>query len=588
MGIIPPYMLKNLVDKAVVLDVPGFVRFLCYAAVFLALGFIAMYFGKYSDGRLAALFSRDFKNHIARHIQQLPVSFIDRYRTGDLVSRLEEDMGRTTQLVNDMPGYLCQPLLMIGAIIYMSLLNWKLMLASIIFVPVSSFLFDKINKPIQTHSRQLMEEKSKANSMLQDFIAGIYIVKAFNLQNVLREKFGKTIRCIETKGMKIEKLNALLIPVFLFLRLTPQLVVPLYGGYLAFKGEISVGTLLSFGLLIGFVFGPAESMLRLAGQVRETKPAFERIMEIAGHAVEIGKGEAPDAEKGSPVLNFSNVSFKYDKEKYVLKNVSFEIPRGKVTALAGPSGSGKSTIIRLICGFYDNYEGNIEVFGKDMRSCDILKLRENISLMPQEAFLFPASVYENISYGKPGTAYEEVMGAARAADLDEFVKGLPDGYKTVISERGGNLSGGQCQRIALARGILKGAPLFLLDEPASALDAHSERIIREAVFRFAENRTILVVAHRLSTIRNADHIIVLDNGTIAEQGRHEDLISRDTLYRKLYISQADENICQSGGYVSQAGEHACQTDKYDCRTDKYTSRADGYPGNAGADPAKEV
>jgi len=361
--------------------------------------------------------------------------------------------------------------------------------------------------------------------------------------------------------------------------------------------------LFSFGTFIGYVFDTVESMFGLLGKMREAKPAFDRISEIIDHPTEKYDGlvptdgrintSAPDiavAESHTPAaggesavnvafketdsndsienltpavrgnlseygnnieyspIEFDQVCFSYDNKTDVLKNVSFKLEKNKTTALVGASGSGKSTIIKLICGFYNVHGGTIKIYGKDLDKCNIKKVRELISLMSQDVYLFPATIKENISLGRNDASPEEIIEAAKMANAHNFIMKLPDGYNTVVGEMGNNLSGGQCQRIMLARAILKNAPILLLDEPTAYLDTQSEKLLQEALERFMENRTVLAIAHQLSTIKNADRVIVLNNGSIVEEGCHESLINGDTIYKRLYHEQMEQykksDICQ--------------------------------------------
>lgn len=532
-----PYLMQHLMNTAVNSDYSMFKKYLYLAGILIVLGTVVTFFQKYYTSRCSITFMHDMRNNIASHVQDLPIHVLKNYDSGDIVSRMNNDLQIICNFFKTIPEFIFQPVLMIVSIIYMLTISWKLLIATLILIPISSIIFDKINKPIEVYSKELMEESSTINSMLQDAIGGMYILKAFNLKKVLTSKFITVTDNIKSKGLKISKLNAYLTPIFLALRLIPQLVCPLYGGYLALNKEISLGDLFAFSVLISYVFNPIESILQFLSQLRETKPAFNRIIQLIEEPVENKDGIVAKAHAHSVPLEFNNITFSYDDKTNILNKVSFKLKKGSTTAIVGPSGTGKSTILKLICKFYAPSDGTIKIFGNNITLCTDESIRSLLSYMSQESYLYPVTIAENIGIGKYGAAMEDIINAAKAANAHDFIMQLPDGYNTILGERGGNLSGGQCQRISLARMILKDAPIVLLDEPTSALDTKSEALIQEALQEFTANKTVLIVAHKLSTIKDADQIIVLNGDNIENCGTHEELMKKDNLYKKLYLNQ---------------------------------------------------
>jgi ABC-type multidrug transport system fused ATPase/permease subunit len=291
--------------------------------------------------------------------------------------------------------------------------------------------------------------------------------------------------------------------------------------------------------LIWMVFIPVETMLGWMRHLREVAPAVERIFEILDQPVENGHYRDFQPVTDAPALAFKLVSFQYNGDAKILDEFSFSLDKGKIAALVGSSGCGKSTVLKLLCGFYRPQSGQVHIGGNDIFQSDMRDARKQVSLVSQETYLFPTTIAENIAYGRLGATEDEIIAAAKAANAHDFISAQPDGYETQVGEWGTKLSGGERQRIALARAILKDAPILLLDEPTSALDAQSEAIVQEALDRFMLGRTVLVVAHRLSTIKNVDEIVVLDEGRLQERGTHEQLMGSDTRYRRLYLKQTD-------------------------------------------------
>jgi subfamily B ATP-binding cassette protein MsbA/ATP-binding cassette subfamily B protein AbcA/BmrA len=465
---------------------------------------------------------------------------MDTFHTGDLVSRLNNDIDKIATLPKRIHELVQQPVVFMLGFSYMLILSWKLLLATCILIPVSAILFDKVVKPMQAHSQKEMEHLARANAVTQDAIRGVLIIKAFNLQRILTEKYRIIAEDVRKEGLEIDRRRAVEIAVFLMLRYIPQLVVPLYGGYLAFRGELSVGALIASSYLIWMIFIPVETMLGWMRNLREVAPAVERIYEILNQPVEDDQTAEFPPVAGYKTLSFTSVDFQYSDDINILDNFNLEVEKEQIVALVGSSGCGKSTVLKLLCGFYRPQNGQILIEGQDIFQSGIRAARSQVSLVSQETYLFPTTVAENIAYGRHGATQEEIQEAAIAANAHDFVTSLPGGYNTQVGEWGSKLSGGEKQRIGLARAILKDAPILLLDEPTSALDAQSEAVVQEALERFMRGRTVMVIAHRLSTIKNADVIVVLDQGRLVEQGTHDELMRSETQYKRLYLKQTDQ------------------------------------------------
>ncbi|HEX9061434.1 MAG TPA: ABC transporter ATP-binding protein, partial [Clostridia bacterium] len=408
-----------------------------------------------------------------------------------------------------------------------------------------------LTKPIEKITEAMQNHIGEANSVMKDTVSGIQIIRSFNANKIFSMKFNKAIDMSLKKALKLGKIGAIVTPLAMFLEVVPFVFSIIYGGYLVIQGEITTGSVIAFVFLLENMIQPSTMIAALFSDVRSACGTFRRIFEIMDMPEERSDGECFDSKESTYAIEFSNVTFAYesDKEKKVLDGISFQIPEGSMTAIVGLSGSGKSTVFKLLNGFYEEYEGNIRLFGHDLKNWSLNGARSNLSYLSQESYLFPDTIGMNISCVNDAPE-ENVLHAAQIAHIDEFVSDLENGYDTVIGEGGAKLSGGQKQRISLARCVYKNAPILLLDEPTSSLDVQNEAVIQSAISDHMKGRTIVVIAHRLSTIKKADLVLVLDEGKIIEKGTHDQLMQNSGLYKRIYEKQIsagkeqDEYIAQ--------------------------------------------
>lgn len=528
------YELQKVMDSVVNKNSSIFKKYMVLAMILTALGMFTAYFSKYFSEKFCNLFSYNTRNNMISHIQELPIYVLKKYSSGDLISRINNDLPILIQFLNGSLQFISNLVLIILASAYMIYISPKLFLVTFILMPISTLIYDKINKPVQEYSAKLMKDSSKINDILQDVLSGMYVLKSFKLEKIFSKKFEDISKGIKFKNLKMDKLNAYLTPIFLIVKLAPQLIYITYGGYLAIHKEMSIGGLFAFSTLVFYVAGPVEIILNFIGSARQSIPAVKRIFEIMDLKGEESNKKNLEPDLQSDPIEFENAAFSYDGKNNVFQNISFKASKASYTALVGSSGIGKSTILKLICGFYNLNGGKIKIFGKDIADVNIKSVRKLITYMSQESYLYPITISENIAMGKENASMEEIIKAAKLANAHEFIEKLPSGYDTLIGEGGGGLSGGQCQRIALARMILKDAEVVLLDEPTAALDAEAEAILSETLEKITRNKTVIVVAHKLATIKNASNIIVFDKNGIIEMGTHKKLMENKGTYKRLY------------------------------------------------------
>ncbi|AOK92635.1 ABC transporter ATP-binding protein [Paenibacillus polymyxa] len=530
---------------------------------------------RYASARFSVSALRDLRGDLVHKFCDLPVSSVERKFTGDLVSRLTNNTAVLQNFfIQQFANLFYLPLVFTASLILLLLTSWKLILASLALMPIGMIITSLMSKPIEKYSSDLQEKIAHLNAVGQDAIGGIPIVKAFNMQAVLLKKYMVIMEEVVKRGLRLEKRYAAITPVGVMMLATPIILVIVYGGYLIQHGELNAGGIVLFLYLISFILQPIAMLPTIISQMKEAGGAAKHLFEVLdwqnerqdgeitlidqkrenevphlkddanGKANRMSEGgaESDDDFDSVAVVSFEHLTFGYDEGNTVLKDISFQAGQGDMVAIVGASGGGKSTIFKLLCGFNEpgEHAGTIQLFGKSLTDWNLTSLRSHISMVSQEPSLFPATIAENIGYGRLEATREEIVEAAKAAHAHDFIVQLPEGYETLLSERGGGLSGGQKQRISIARALLKNAPLLLLDEPTSALDSQSEAQVQNAMNAVMQNRTVLVIAHRLSTVRQANRIIVLDQGSIVESGSHEELLGRDGVYRKLYLKNFEE------------------------------------------------
>jgi len=481
----------------------------------------------------------DLRKDLYAHLQTLSLGFFSSRRVGELVSRIASDVTMMrSALTSNISTLLSQSLVLVGSVIIMLLLNWRLTLFIVAMVPVVvafGFIFGYY---LQRISTQVQDELAASNVITEEVLQNIREVKSFVREPYEINRYTEAVERAFGAALRLLRVRSVFGPVVAFMGFGGLALVLWFGGREVIEERLTGGQLIAF-LVYGLtVAGSFASLVGLYSSFQEATGATKRVFQLLDTQADIK--DVPEATHLGRVkgrITFSNVSFAYDERQEVLHNISLDIAEGEILALVGPSGAGKSTIFNLIPRFYDPNEGTIHIDGTDIKGCTQKSLRENIGVVPQETLLFGGTIRENILYGRLDASDEALIAAAQAANAHEFIMGLPDGYNTVVGERGIRLSGGQRQRVAIARAILKDPRILLLDEATSSLDNESEHLVQEALARLMRNRTTVIIAHRLSTIRVAHRIAVLDKGSLAELGTHDDLLKANGLYARLYEMQ---------------------------------------------------
>ena len=501
------------------------------------------YLKTYCSGTFTEYSIFDIRERYLRHISRIPLKYLDNNSSAQLVSRISNDLNIIQRfLQSNLSDLLAIPLRIIVFSIVLFLTNWKLTLFTYTTIPILMILILLISRPIEKYTKQEQEEISKTNSIAQDCITGLHLIKSFILEDKMMIKYKSSVDKSVEKGIKASLIQSVTVPLGILMQYSPFIFTFSYGGYLAVKGEVSYGALIGFMQILVYALINLSNVPNLITGLRNASAASARIYEILDEKTERCSGTIYDVTNAVEVIKFKNVNFSYNKHNAILNNLCFSIKKGETVAIVGPSGCGKSSIMKLIMGFYNIEKGSIQIYGHDINEWKISELRNLISFVSQDSYLFPESIYSNVEYGSLEAKEEDVILAAKSANVHDFVEEMPEKYHTIVGENGAKLSGGQKQRISIARAILKDAPILFLDEATSALDAEAEQQIQKSIDKFSKNKTTLIIAHRLSTIVNADRILVINNGQVVEEGTHEKLLTEGTLYSQLYFQQFNTTL----------------------------------------------
>ena len=540
-----PWIIRQLIDRLTTQPLDqGTIDFITRISLIALVVFVA---------RALMQFVRSYAAHIAgwgvvsdarrlvyEHIQRLSLRFYEDKQTGQLMSRIINDTDLFERMIaHALPDVIVNGITLVGVTAILLSMNVRLTLLTLIPIPLIVLALIGYSKMVRPAFKNRQQSIGELNAVLNDSLSGIREVKAFAREEDELDKVDDKIQLVLHKNLRALKLMAIFNPIFDFAAGIGQLLVIYFGARMAITGTISIADLVAFFLYLDSFYTPVRNLGNSMEAVQESLAGFERIADILTVSPEIASPANPhvftEPIKGN--VRFDNVRFYYNQGEDVLMDVNLDVPAGSTLALVGPTGVGKTTLVSLIPRFYDVIEGKVSVDGVDVREIEMDLLHQSVSMVLQDVFLFHGTVRENISFGKPDATEEDIIRAARIANAEEFIQHMPNGYDTLIGERGVKLSGGQKQRLSIARAVLKDSPILILDEATSSVDTETELLIQQALERLIKGRTTIIIAHRLSTVRNADRIVALEGTGIVESGTHDELLTKNGLYHKLYTAQ---------------------------------------------------
>lgn len=540
LGLVSPYLLKLAIDDYIIRsDLAGLNTLVALYVLVMVLTWVVASLRLYATSWIGQRIIVDLRMRLFSHLQNLSLSFFDRREAGRIMSRVTNDVDTLNQMVSmGLINVLSDVLIVGGILAIMFWMDLRLSLLMMTIIPLLVLLTIRFAKRARVLFRKTRRTISSVTSALQEGISGIKVTQSLTREEGNVRRFDQVN--VENLQANVEsaRLSAIVGPLVELVAALGTCMILWYGGFTVMEGSLSFGVLVAFMAYQTRFFSPILDLTMFYNNIQSTLAASERIYELLSNKPEVLEKDHPiELPKAMGEVRFENVSFGYDPRQLVLKDVNLDVKPGEAVALVGPTGAGKTTLVNLVCRFYDPQTGRITVDGYDVKDVSFESLRGQMGIVLQDSVLFSGTVKENIRYGRVTAPDEEVIDAAKAVGAHEFIAELPEGYETDVRERGGRLSMGQRQLICFARALLADPRVLILDEATSSIDAYTEQLIQRALRKLLEGRTAFIIAHRLSTVRNADRIVVLNDGKIVEMGRHEELLEKDGLYHRLYEMQ---------------------------------------------------